>query len=151
MSEEKAPEQQQPEFNIEKTYVKNISLELPHAPEIYLVQETPEIEMKIGVAHKTLEEGFYDCSVTATVTATLEDKRVVFLAEAEQSGIFRLKNIPEGDIELILNVTCPNILFPYLREVITDLTVRAGFPPVYMAPLNFEAMYRQQQEQAAEQ
>lgn len=146
MSEEKTPEQ--PEFNIEKTYVKNISLELPHAPEIYLAQETPEIEMKIGVAHKALEEHFYDCSVTATVTATLEDKRVVFLAEAEQSGIFRLKNIPENDLDLIMNVTCPNILFPYLREAITDLTVRAGFPPVYMAPLNFEAMYHQKQEMA---
>lgn len=137
----------QPVFNIEKIYVKNASLEIPHAPEIFLSQTAPEIEMKIGVGGKQVEDGFFDVSITATVTANMEDKRVMFLAEVVQSGIFRIQNLPAEDVDAIINVTCPNILFPYAREAITDLTVRAGFPPVYMAPINFDAMYQQQKAQ----
>ncbi|MDO5686693.1 MAG: protein-export chaperone SecB [Neisseria sp.] len=148
MSEENQVADNTPVFNIEKIYLKNASLEVPHAPEIFLTQEAPDVEMKIGVGGKQIEEGFYDVSITATVTATLEDKRVLFLAEVVQSGIFRMQNLPAEDIDPVINITCPNILFPYVREAITDLTVRAGFPPVYMAPINFEAMYQQQAAQS---
>lgn len=142
-----AETQQNPVFNIERTYVKNSSLEVPHAPEVFLAQEAPTLEVNISIGGQNIENHFYETTVTATVTATLPDKRVLFLAEAEQGGIFRIENISESDMPLVLNVTCPNILFPYVREVISDMTTRAGFPPVYIAPLNFESMYRRQLEQ----
>ncbi|MBQ9619977.1 MAG: protein-export chaperone SecB [Neisseriaceae bacterium] len=141
-----ANEEKQPIFNVERIYVKNASLELPHAPEILLVQEAPSVEVKLALNSKALEDNFYESSLTATVTATLEDKRVMFLAEANVAGIFRMENIPEGDIDPVLNITYQNILFPYVRENISNLIVRAGFPPIYLSPINFEAMYQQQQQ-----
>ena len=147
---EQNQEQQQSVFTIEKLYVKDLSLEVPHAPQIFLEQETPEVDLRISTDSKPVEDGFYECSVTATVTAKLSDGRVVFLNEVTQSGIFRLSNIPEDDIKLLLGVACPNILYPYAREVVSSTISRAGFPPVLLAPVNFEAMYQQSEEQAAQ-
>ncbi|MDO4433542.1 MAG: protein-export chaperone SecB [Alysiella sp.] len=150
MSEQEQTVQEQPIFSIEKLYVKNLSLEVPHAPQIFLEQETPEVDMRISTDGQQIEEGFYECSVTVTVTAKLSDNRVVFLNEVSQAGIFRLSGIPEDDIKLLLGVACPNILFPYAREVVSTTVTRAGFPPVLLAPINFEAMYNQAQEQAVQ-
>ena len=136
-------EQQQPIFSVEKLYVNDLSLEVPHAPEIFLNQETPDVEMKIHTDSKKLEDDFHQVTVTVTVTAKLADGKVLFLNEVAQSGIFRLSNIPEQDVNVLLGIACPNILYPYAREAVSS--TRAGFPPVVLAPINFEAMYEQQQ------
>lgn len=151
MSEQQEIQQQeQPVFSIEKIYVKDQSLEVPHAPQIFLVQESPEIDMRISTESMQIEEGYYECSVTVTVTAKLSDNRVVFLNEVTQAGIFRLSGIPDEDVQLLMGVACPNILFPYAREAVSTTVARAGFPPVLLAPINFEAMYNQAQEQNAQ-
>ena len=140
-------EQQQPVFSIEKLYLKDLSLEVPHAPQVFLDNGQPEVEMRVGTTSTKLEDGFYNCDVTVTVTAKLEENKVMFLNEVTQSGIFRIENIEEEDIQMLLAVACPNILFPYAREVVSSTVTRAGFPPVLLAPINFEAMYQSQQAQ----
>lgn len=148
MSEEtKAPEAQ-PVFSIEKLYLKDLSLEVPHAPRIFLENGEPEVEMRVATESTKLEDEFYNCAITVTVTAKLGDGKVMFLNEVTQSGIFRIAHMPEEDIQLLLAVACPNILFPYARETVSSTITRAGFPPVLLAPINFEAMYQQQQQQA---
>lgn len=144
---EQENQQAQPVFNIEKIYVKDLSLEVPHAPRVFLEQSEPNIEMRIATQSEKLEDNFYDVSVTVTVTARLGDERVMFLNEVTQNGIFRLENIPEEDMQPLLSIACPNILFPYARETVSSIITRAGFPPVLLAPINFEALYQQQQEQ----
>lgn len=139
-------EELQPVFSIEKLYVKDLSLEVPNAPAVFLEQGEPEVDMRVSTESEKLEEGFHEVTVTVTVTAKLGDERVMFLNEVAQSGIFRLENIPEEDIRLLLAVACPNILFPYAREAVSTTITRAGFPPVLLAPINFEAMYQQAQE-----
>ena len=140
----------QPVFSIEKLYLKDLSLEAPHAPKICVEQEVPEVDMRISTRSEKVEENFYDVTVTVTVTAKLSDARVVFLNEVSQAGIFRLENIPEEDLNVLLGVACPNILFPYAREVVSSTVTRAGFPPVLLAPINFEAMYQQSQGQTVQ-
>jgi len=142
-------EELQPVFSIERLFVKDLSLEVPHAPKIFLEQETPEVDMRINTTASKIEENFFECVVTVTVTAKLADNRVVFLNEVSQAGIFRLENIPEDDVNVLLGVACPNILFPYAREVVSSTVTRAGFPPVLLAPINFEAMFSQAQEEQA--
>ena len=148
---EAASTEQQPTFNIEKLYVKDLSLEVPHAPSIYLEREAPQIELHMNNEYSAIDEGVYEVVITLTLTAKLTSKdKVMFLIEAQQAGIFQLRNIPESDIESVLAVVCPNILYPYIREVVTDTSVRAGFAPVLLNPVNFEALYQQQKAQAAE-
>ncbi len=135
-------EQQAPVFSIEKIYAKDISLEIPHAPQIFLERETPAIEVQLHSEGNRIDEGLYQVLLTVTVTAKLAEK-TLFLVEAGQAGVFQVRNIPEADIDPILSVGCPNILFPYVRETISDLVTRAGFPPVLLAPVNFDVMYQQ--------
>jgi len=145
-----AEEQNQAVFAIEKVYVKDLSLEIPNAPQIFLQRETPQVGIELSNSAKMLEDGLFDVTITVTVTSKIEDK-TVFLVEVSQAGIFQARNIPQENLEGLLAVTCPNILFPYAREAVSDLVVRAGFPPVLLNPINFEALYLQQkqQEQAA--
>jgi preprotein translocase subunit SecB len=153
MSETKAaPEQaQQAIFNIEKLYVKDLSLEIPHAPGIFLEREAPQVDLQLNTAATPVEEGVFEVTITVTVTAKLTEKdKVMFLVEAKQAGIFQVRNVPQGEIEPVLAVVCPNILYPYLREVVSDVVVRAGFAPVILSPINFEALYQQQKQQTAE-
>ena len=141
-------EQEQPVFSIEKLYVKDLSLEVPNAPGIYLEQEGPSINVELNNAASSISEGLYHVVLTVTVTAKREEK-TFFLVEAAQAGIFAVRNVPAKDIEPILGITCPTILFPYVREVISDAINRAGFPAVMLAPVNFEALFQQRQAQAA--
>lgn len=154
MAEEKAPAQaeqaQQPGFAIEKIYVKDMSLEIPNAPQVFIQRETPQVGIELSNAATMLEEGVFEVTVTVTVTSKIEDK-TVFLIEVAQAGIFQIRNVPAENLEIIASVTCPNILFPYARETVSDLSVRAGFPPVLLNPINFEALYAQQKQQQAEQ
>jgi preprotein translocase subunit SecB len=138
----------QPIFNIEKLYVKDMSLEVPNAPQVFLERENPKIDMQLHSQAAPLEEGLFDVTVTVTVTAKLPAKdKVLFLIEAKQAGIFQVRNIPEEEMETVLAVVCPNILYPYLREVVSDMSIRAGFSPVLLSPINFEAIYLQQKQQ----
>ncbi|MBP7579835.1 MULTISPECIES: protein-export chaperone SecB [Vogesella] len=139
----------QPVFSIEKIYVKDLSLEIPNAPAVFLEQEQPEIDMQLANGAQQLEDGFFESSLTITVTAKLGDK-TMFLCEVSQAGIFQIRNVPAEDIDPILGVACPNILFPYARETVSNLVGRAGFPPVLLSPINFEALYMQQRAEQAE-
>jgi len=139
----------QPLFNIEKLYVKDLSLEIPHAPAIFLEREQPQIDLQLQSHSSAVGEGVYEVTITVTVTAKLTEKnQVMFLIEAKQAGIFQLRNLPQEELGAVLGVVCPNILYPYLREVVSDLAVRAGFAPVLLNPINFDALYQQQQQQA---
>lgn len=146
-----AGQEQQAIFNIEKLYVKDLSLEIPHAPAIFLERENPQIDLQLHTAATPVEEGVFEVTVTVTVTAKLQEKdKVLFLVEAKQAGIFQVRNIPQTEMEQVLAIMCPNILYPYLREVVSDVVVRAGFAPVLLSPINFEVLYHQQKQQAAE-
>ena len=136
----------QPVFSMDKIYVKDISLEVPHAPQIFLERESPQIDVQLHSQATAIEAGVYEVAVTTTVTAKLADK-VMFLIEAKQAGIFQVRNVPNEELEPILAVMCPNILFPYLREVVSDVSVRGGFAPVLLTPINFEVLYQQQRQQ----
>ena len=145
-------ENQQAQFTIEKIYVKDLSLEVPNAPQIFLQREQPEVQVQLHTEGAALDDGIYQCLLTVTVTAKLGDK-TMFLVEAGQAGIFQIRNVPQQDLDPILSIACPNILFPYVRETISDTINRAGFPPVLLAPVNFEVLYQQrlQQQQGAQQ
>lgn len=133
-------------FNIEKLYVKDISLEIPHAPEIFLERDPPHIDLQIHSQARQMEEGLFEVQVTATVTAKLaaKDNKIMFLIEATQVGIFRILNLPPEEMPPVLGVVCPNILYPYLREVISAISSRAGFATVLLHPINFDAIYQKQ-------
>ena len=146
-----AQETQHPVFNIEKIYVKDISLEAPNVPQIFLQNENPQVSIELQNKAAKIDEGVFETVITITVTSKVQDK-VAFLVEVAQAGIFRIHNVPEENISAILGITCPNILFPYAREAVSDIVTRAGFPPVLLNPINFEALYAQQiqQQQPAE-
>jgi preprotein translocase subunit SecB len=127
-------------FAIEKLYVKDLSIEVPNAPGIFLEQGAPQIEIQLSTRGTPLGDGAFDVVLTVTVTAKLNEK-TVFLTEVGQAGIFRIVNVPEQEIEPLLAVACPNILQSYAREVISSATTQAGFPPVVLQPINFEALY----------
>lgn len=137
---------QQPGFGIEKIYVKDASLEIPHAPHIFTDRSQPQVSIELGNFAQQIEQNIFEVAIKVTVTSKIGDK-TVFLVEATQAGIFQISNVPTENIELILGITCPNILFPYARETISDLVVRAGFQPVLLNPINFEALFAQQKQQ----
>jgi len=143
-------EQETPSFAIEKLYVKDLSLEIPGAPEIFLERATPEVGIQLQTGVRRLGEGAFEVTLTVTVTAKVGEK-TLFLVEVGQAGIFRVQNVPEENLEPLLSIACPNILFPYAREVVSDSITRAGFAPVLLQPVNFEALYaaRAQQEKEA--
>lgn len=140
-------EEQQPVFNIEKIYVKDLSLEIPHAPRIFLERETPEVNIQLHTKGERIDEGMYEVLLTITVTAKTKDK-TMFLVEVQQAGVFQIRHVPEADMDPVLGIACPNILFPYLRETVSDIVTRAGFHAVILNPVNFEALYLQRKQQA---
>jgi preprotein translocase subunit SecB len=140
-----AQQNNQPVFSIEKLYVKDLSLEIPNAPQAFLEREAPNVDIQLHHNSSRVDEGLYPTVLTVTVTAKIADK-TLFLVEAAQAGIFTLRNIPQGDMDAVLGIACPNILFPYVREVVSDVVVRAGFPPVVLNPVNFEALYQAQRD-----
>ncbi|CAG0981176.1 partial Protein-export protein SecB, partial [Gammaproteobacteria bacterium] len=134
---------QQPVFTIEKIYIKDASLEVPNAPHVFLQQEAPQVGIELSNAGRAIGDGVFEVEITVTVTSKAEEN-VVFLVEVAQAGIFQIRNVPNENIEAILGITCPNILFPYAREAVSDLVTRAGFPAVLLNPINFEALFAQQ-------
>lgn len=137
-----ADEPQQPSFQIEKVYVKDVSLEIPNAPQVFLEAQQPQLEIQVRSDSSRFGDNLYEVAITVTVTAKAGEK-TLFLAEVAQAGIFSLKNVPEADLEPLLAVACPTILYPYAREAVSDLVTRGGFPPVLLQPVSFEALYAQ--------
>ena len=135
-------------FKIEKLYVKDLSLEVPNAPQVFMQADSPQLEIQVRNESVQFAEGLFEVVITVTVTAKSGDK-TQFLAEAAQAGIFSLRNVPQADLEPLLAVACPTILYPYARETISDLVTRGGFPPVLLAPVSFEALYAQRKQQQA--
>ena len=140
----------QPVFSIEKLYVKDLSIEVPNAPQIFLERETPQINVQLRTESSGIDEGIFEVALTVTVTAQLPEDKTVFLVEVAQAGIFQIRNVPQEDLEPIMMIGCANILFPYAREAVSDAVSRAGFQPVVLAPVNFEAMYAQNRQQAGQ-
>ncbi len=137
-----------PVFQIQRVYLKDVSLEQPNSPEILLNQEQPGVDIQLGVEAAPVAEGLFEVTVTATVHTKIADK-TVFLVEAKQAGIFEIRNLAPEQMNGILGVACPQIVYPYLRSNVADVIQRGGFPPVHMAEINFQAMYEQQQADAA--
>jgi len=133
----------QPTLAIEKIYLRDLSVEVPHAPEAFLEREAPNVEVNIRTNSRAVQEGMFEVVLTVTITAKVADK-TMFLAEASQAGVFQIRNVPQQDLGPVLGIACPNTLFPYVRETISSVISRAGFPPVVLAPMNFEAIYQQQ-------
>jgi preprotein translocase subunit SecB len=140
---------QEPTFQIQRIYLKEASLEQPNSPAILLEQEQPSVDIQLGVESNPVADGVYEICVTATVQTKIKDK-TVFLVEAKQAGIFEIRNLPDDQMGPIMGIACPQIVYPYLRGNVADLIQRAGFPPVHLAEINFQAMFEQQQAQAAE-
>ncbi|WP_426145815.1 protein-export chaperone SecB [Polaromonas sp. DSR2-3-2] len=136
-----------PVFQIQRVYLKDMSLEQPNSPEILLNQEQPAVEIQLGVDAKPVADGLFEITVTATVHTKIEDK-TVFMVEAKQAGIFEIRNVPSEQMGTLLGIACPQIVYPYLRGNVADIIQRGGFPPVHMAEINFQAMYEQQQAEA---
>ena len=137
-----------PVFQIQRVYLKDVSLEQPNSPGILLNQEQPAVDIQLGVEATPVTEGMFEVVVTATVQAKIGDN-TVFLVEAKQAGIFELRNMPPEQMNAVLGIACPQIVYPYLRGNVADVIQRGGFPPVHLAEINFQAMYEQQQAQAA--
>ena len=137
-------DQQEPLFQIQRIYLKDVSLEQPNSPAILLEQEQPTVDIQLGIDAQPVADGVYEVTVSATVQTKIQD-RTVFLVEAKQAGIFEIRNLPEDQMGPILGIACPQIVYPYLRGNVADLIQRGGFPPVHLAEINFQAMYEQQQ------
>jgi preprotein translocase subunit SecB len=136
-----------PIFRIQRIYLKDLSLEQPNAPEVFLVVAEPQVEVEVDVAVKRISDELFEVVVSSTLTSRVEGK-VLFLVEANQAGIFEFTNIPAEQIDLMLGITCPTILYPYLRSNIADTISRAGFQPIHLNEINFHGMYEQKLMQA---
>ena len=139
-----------PVFQIQRMYLKDLSLEQPNSPQILLEQQQPQVDINLGVGADQVTDGIYEVTVTATVTTKVGDK-VLFLVEAKQAGIFEIRNVPQDQMQGIISIVCPQMIYPYLRAIVSDICTRAGFPPIMLTEVNFQAMFQAQQEQAAQQ
>lgn len=139
-----------PTFAIEKIYLRDLSVEVPNAPEAFLEREAPSVEVSIRSNSRAVQDGMFEVVLTVTITAKVNDK-TMFLVEAAQAGVFQIRNVPQQDMGPVLGIACPNTLFPYVRETISTVTSRAGFMPVVLAPMNFESIYQQQLQQMQQQ
>lgn len=135
-------EQAAPVFNLQRSYVKDLSLEMPNAPQIFLEQEGPTVAVDINVGAQRLAETVFESTVTATVTTRIEDK-VLYLVEATQAGIFEIANVPNEQLDALIGIVCPTMLYPYLRAVIADAINRTTLPALHLSEVNFQAMYEQ--------
>ena len=142
-------EAQQPMFSIEKVYVKDLSLEVPGGPQAFMEPEPPQLEIQLEQQSQRVNEALFEVTLVITVAAKRNDK-TLFLVEVSQAAVFQIRNVPEAELGPVLGIVCPNVLFPYARETVSDVINRAGFPPVLLAPVNFESLYQQRLAQAAQ-
>ncbi|MBA2654311.1 MAG: protein-export chaperone SecB [Gammaproteobacteria bacterium] len=146
-------DQPQMDFGIQRIYVKDLSYEAPNSPQIFKEDWNPKVEIDLQSKSNRLEEGIYEVVLSVTSTVKVNDK-MAFLVEVQQAGIFTIRHFPDEQVQHLLGSFCPSIIFPYARESITDLVTRGGFPQLYLAPINFDAIYQQrlarEQQEAAE-
>ena len=133
-----------PVFQIQRMYLKDLSLEQPNAPQILLEQNQPQVDINLALAAEVVTDGIFEVTVTATVNTKVGDK-TLFLVEAKQAGIFEIRNVPQEQVDGILGIVCPQMIYPYLRAIVSDVCTRAGFPPVLLTEVNFQAMFEQRQ------
>ena len=137
-----------PVFQIQRMYLKDMSLEQPNSPQILLEQQQPQVEINLAMGAESVADGIYEVTVTATVTTKVGD-RTLFLVEAKQAGIFEIRHVPQEQMQGIVSIVCPQMIYPYLRAIVSDVCTRAGFPPIILTEVNFQAMFEAQQAQAA--
>jgi preprotein translocase subunit SecB len=137
-----------PVFAIQRVYIKDMSFETSNTPQVFQQAWRPNIELDINTSTTKLQDNVYTVMVRITATAKNEEK-TVFVAEVQQVGIFSIQGFEQERLHHMLGSYCPNILFPFAREAISDMVVRASFPPLYLAPVNFDAVYEQQVKQGA--
>ena len=145
-----ADQEPTPVFQIQRMYLKDLSLEQPNSPQILLEQQQPQVEINLQLGAGGIADGIYEVAVTATVTTKIKDK-TLFLVEAKQAGIFEIRNVPDEQMQGIISIVCPQMIYPYLRAIVSDVCTRAGFPPILLSEVNFQAMFEAQQAQAAAQ
>ena len=150
MSDQNAQAGNAPIFNMQRVYIKDLSLEMPNAPNIFLEQDTPKVEVNINVGANPLAETNFESTITVTVTTRINDK-VLYLIEATQGGIFEMSNIPEDQMDPLLGIVCPTMLYPYLRANVADAITRTSVPPLHLAEVNFQALYEQRMSELAKQ
>jgi preprotein translocase subunit SecB len=143
--EEKAKDPAEAQFSIQKVYLKDISFETPNSPKVFKMEWKPVVDMHLTNEATPLGEYLYDVVLSITITVKIEDK-TVYLVEVNQAGVFFINKIPEDVIERMLATVCPNILFPFAREAVSDIVTRGGFPQLLLSPVNFDALYVQQQQ-----
>ncbi|MEW6428788.1 MAG: protein-export chaperone SecB [Thermodesulfobacteriota bacterium] len=153
MSDNSSDKQQMPVFRLQKMYVKDLSFENPNAPEVFKTgQSAPKVDINMGLKNRAIGDDHYEVSISITAkVSTGDDNKSLFIIEVDHAGIFLLKNIPEEHMGVVLAVDCPTMLFPYTRQVISQLTVDGGFIPFLMEPVNFLGLYQNAQKQRQEQ
>ena len=144
-------EQSAPVFSLQRSYIKDMSLEMPNAPQIFLEQEAPTVTVDVNVGAQRLAETVFESTVTATVTTRIDDK-VLYLVEVTQGGIFEIANVPNEQLDPLIGIVCPTMLYPYLRAAVADLINRTSLPPLHLSEVNFQALYEQRvaEQQAAQ-
>lgn len=146
MSENSNTQPQGPQFTIQRIYTKDVSFETPNSPAVFTEQWEPEVNVELNSTGNKLAEDVYEVVLSVTVTAKLGDK-TAYLAEVQQGGIFNISGFDEADMGGMIHSYCPNLLFPYAREVISDLVNKGSFPQMILQPINFDALYAQHLEQ----
>lgn len=149
MADENTAGNDNPAFNLQRVYLKDMSLEMPNAPHVFLEQTAPAVEINIGVGGQRLSETLFESTVTVTVTTKIEDK-VLYLVEATQGGIFEIANVPDDQFDPLLGIVCPTMLYPYLRANVADAITRASLPPLHLTDVNFQALYQQRLQEMAQ-
>lgn len=149
MATESATNNNEQEFAIHRLFIKDLSYEAPNSPRSFKEEWNPQVDLNLDTTHEFLEDNMYDVTLKVTTTVKLQDS-TIFIAEVQQAGIFLLNKFTEQQLDELLGSFCPNVLFPYAREAISDVITRGGFPPLYLAPINFEAIYQQRKQQKAQ-
>ncbi len=147
MAENETP---QPQFALQRVYVKDASIEVPNAPAIFTQEWQPEIKLDLNTGARRLDDKHFEVFVKVTVTASLGED-TAFLVEVMQCGLFLAENIPDEQLKPMMGAMCPNILFPYLRESVDSMVIKGGFPALMLAPINFDALYQQRLQQEAQE
>ena len=150
MSDENTQAGNAPAFNMQRVYLKDLSLEVPNAPNIFLEQEGPKVEVAINVGGQALADTVFESTITITVTTRINDK-VLYLVEATQAGIFEIANIPAEQLDPLMGIVCPTMLYPYLRANVADAITRTSLPALHLAEVNFQALFEQRLAEAAQQ
>lgn len=144
------PQQPEKQFALQKIYLKDVSFETPHTPEVFTLKWEPKVDFNLSSNAQQLQEGVFEVSLTVTLTAKIEE-RTAYLVEICQAGIFSATGFTDQEFGHLLGSYCPNVLFPYAREAVSDLVIKGGFPPMLLAPVNFDALYMQHLQQLQQQ